>query len=292
MCAAAPACCVNARGALLSEREFPMQFVDKALARRLESVEEIAAGRFCMREAFQKTRPEIGAAEEEICGGHMIFRRTRLADWTGDHGVDWIVRSHRSIWIEWRSSYRDHKAPPRSISARCTMRPCLKCSKERGYAIAELNNVPGTENSIGPRLISKLAPARPRDPAPVRLKRRRSRERSSRARSFLRVHPRHFVDWIHLAHTRWIEALAFAASIDGKLVACGVGLTIPEHKVFALCGAGTLAGYRGRGLQTALLQARMATASDAGCEYAGGSHEWRNNLASATLEAARVSCRV
>ena len=22
---------------------------------------------------FQKTRPEIGAAEEEICGGHMIF---------------------------------------------------------------------------------------------------------------------------------------------------------------------------------------------------------------------------
>lgn len=77
------------------------------------------------------------------------------------------------------------------------------------------------------------------------------------------------------------RALAFVASVDGKLVACGVGLTIPEHRVFALCGAGTLAGYRGRGLQTALLQARMAAASEAGCEYAvvvtnGGTTSQRN----------------
>ena len=37
------------------------------------------------------------------------------------------------------------------------------------------------------------------------------------------------------------NALAFVATIDGKPVACGTGLVIPEHKVFALCGAGTLA---------------------------------------------------
>ena len=56
---------------------------------------------------------------------------------------------------------------------------------------------------------------------------------------------------------------------------------IPEHKIFALCGAGTLAEYRGRGLQTALLRARMASAIEAGCEYAvvvtnGGSASQRN----------------
>jgi ribosomal protein S18 acetylase RimI-like enzyme len=77
------------------------------------------------------------------------------------------------------------------------------------------------------------------------------------------------------------RALAFVASVDGKLVACGTGLVIPQHRVFALCGAGTLAEFRGRGLQTALLRARMAVAAGAGCEYAvvvtqGGSASQRN----------------
>jgi len=48
-----------------------MQFVDKALARRFEAVEEMPQVLYAR--AFQKMRPEIGAAEEEICGGHMIF---------------------------------------------------------------------------------------------------------------------------------------------------------------------------------------------------------------------------
>ncbi len=63
-------------------------------------------------------------------------------------------------------------------------------------------------------------------------------------------------------------ALAFVATIEGKPVACGTGVVIADHKVFALGGAGTLADYRGRGLQTALLRARMAAAVKAGCEYA------------------------
>jgi len=69
--------------------------------------------------------------------------------------------------------------------------------------------------------------------------------------------------------------------VQGKLAACGTGLVIPQHKVVALCGAGTLAEYRGRGLQTALLRARMAAAAKVGCEYAvivtqGGTTSERN----------------
>jgi GNAT superfamily N-acetyltransferase len=76
-------------------------------------------------------------------------------------------------------------------------------------------------------------------------------------------------------------ALAFVASIDGKIVACGTGLAIPEHRIFALGGAGTLLELRGRGLQTALLRARMAAAAQAGCDYAvvvtnGGTTSQRN----------------
>src|SRR5437764_6336991 len=53
------------------ERISIMQFVDKALARRFEACEEMPQVLYAR--VFQKTRPAIGAAEEEICGGHMIF---------------------------------------------------------------------------------------------------------------------------------------------------------------------------------------------------------------------------
>ena len=75
--------------------------------------------------------------------------------------------------------------------------------------------------------------------------------------------------------------MTFTASIEGKIVACGAGLVIPEHQIFAVCGAGTLSEFRGRGLQTALLRARLASAAAAGCEYAvivtqGGTTSQRN----------------
>ena len=47
-----------------------MQFVDKAFARRLESAEEMPQVLYAR--VFQKTRPEVGAAEEACCGGHYI----------------------------------------------------------------------------------------------------------------------------------------------------------------------------------------------------------------------------
>ncbi|MFZ0804581.1 MAG: GNAT family N-acetyltransferase, partial [Candidatus Sulfotelmatobacter sp.] len=76
-------------------------------------------------------------------------------------------------------------------------------------------------------------------------------------------------------------AVAFVASVEDQPVACGTGLILEEHKVVALCGAGTLAAYRGRGFQTALLRRRMQTAANAGCEYAvivtnGGTTSQRN----------------
>jgi ribosomal protein S18 acetylase RimI-like enzyme len=76
-------------------------------------------------------------------------------------------------------------------------------------------------------------------------------------------------------------ALTFTATVEGKMAACGAGLVIPQHRVFAICGAGTLSEYRGRGLQSAILRARLAAAAQAGCEYAvvvtqGGTVSQRN----------------
>src|SRR5207244_12792956 len=48
-----------------------MEFVDKAFARRLEATEEVPQVHHAR--LYQKLYPEVNAAAEEICGGHMVF---------------------------------------------------------------------------------------------------------------------------------------------------------------------------------------------------------------------------
>ena len=77
------------------------------------------------------------------------------------------------------------------------------------------------------------------------------------------------------------ECLTFVATADGAPIAAAAGRVIPERRVFALFGAGTLPEYRGRGIQTALLRTRMKAAAESGCELAvvvtrGGTTSERN----------------
>jgi GNAT superfamily N-acetyltransferase len=251
-----------------------MQFVDQAFARRLESCEEMPQVMYAR--LFQKTRPEIGAAEEEICGGHMIFAGlgSPIGRATGV-GLDRPFTSDDLDRVE--QFYRAHKAPAQVDLCSMHRPEVFELFKERGYAIAELNNV----------LYRKLDAQENFPPPPPGCEIRRSlREEADRAGAI--VEGAFFPDGAPEAYQGLVapfyqmeRALAFVASVDGKLVACGTGLVIPEHSVFALCGAGTLAEFRGRGLQTALLLARMAAAVDAGCEYAvvvtnGGTPSQRN----------------
>lgn len=251
-----------------------MQFVDKAFARRLESVEEMPQVYYAR--AFQKTRPEIGAAEEEICGGHMIFAGvgSPIGRATG-LGLDRPFTAADLDHIE--QFYRSHNAP--SQVDLCPLHPAevFELCKERGYAIAELNNV----------LYRKLDPDEEFPAPPENFVIRRSPPEEAEITGSI-VETAFFPDGAPEAFRGLINplyqmegALAFVATIGDKPVACGTGLVIPHHKVYALCGAGTLIAYRGRGLQTALLRARMNAAVAAGCEYAvivtqGGSQSQRN----------------
>lgn len=251
-----------------------MQFVDKAFARRLESVEEMPQVMYARM--FQKTRPEIGAAEEEICGGHMIFAGlgSPIGRVTGA-GLDCPFTAKDLDRVE--EFYRAHKAPSQVDLCPMHEPAAFELFKERGYAIAELNNV----------LFRKLDAAEKFPPAPVECEIRPSQQEEA-CRAGEIVETAFFPDGAPEAYRGLVapfyqmeSALAFVASVKGKLVACGTGLVIPEHRIFALCGAGTLAEFRGRGLQTALLRARMAAAVAAGCEYAvvvtqGGTTSQRN----------------
>jgi ribosomal protein S18 acetylase RimI-like enzyme len=251
-----------------------MQFIDKVLARRFESCEEMPQVEYAL--VFQKTRPEIGAAAEEICGGHMIFAGlgSPIGRVTGA-GLDRALTAQDLDRVE--EFYRTHRAP--SQVDLCPMHgpEMFEMLKDRGYAIAELNNV----------LYRKLETEEKFPAAPAGCEIRRALLEEAPTTGAI-VESAFFPEGAPEAYRGLITplyqmqgALAFAALVEGKLVACGTGLVIPKHRVFALCGAGTLADFRGRGLQTALLRARMAAAVEAGCEYAvvvtqGGTTSQRN----------------
>jgi len=251
-----------------------MQFVDKALARRLESCEEMPQVYYAR--AFQKTRPEVGAAEEEICGGHMVFAGlgSPIGRATGA-GFDRPLTAEDLNRIE--QFYRERKAPSQVDLTPMHEPAVFEMFKERGYSIAELNNV----------LYRKLDAEEKFPAPPEHCEIRRSPAEEADVTGAI-VESAFFPDGAPEAFGGLIaplyqmeNALAFVATIDAKPVACGAGLVIREHRVFALCGAGTLAEFRGRGLQTALLRARMAAAVKAGCEYAvvvtqGGTTSQRN----------------
>lgn len=252
-----------------------MQSVDMAFARRLESCEEIPQIEY--GRVIQKTRPEIGAAVEHICGGQMVFAGlgSPIGRVTGA-GLDRPFTAADLNRIE--QFYRSHGAP--SQVDLCPMHGpgVFEIFKERGYAIAELNNVLYRKLEAMDELHLAGSEA---------FEVRRARfEEAEQAGAI--VEKAFFPDGAPEAFRGLIaplyqmeRGLALVAALDGKLVACGAGVVIPDHRVFALCGAGTLVEYRGRGLQTALVIARMHAAAKVGCEYAvvvtqGGTTSQRN----------------
>ena len=251
-----------------------MQFVDKAFARRLESVEEMPQVFYAR--VFQKTRPEMGAAVEEICGGHMIFAGlgSPIGRATGA-GLDRAFTVEDLDRVE--QFYRARKAPSQVDLCPLHDEAVFEMFKTRGYGIAELNNV----------LYRKLDPKEEFPAPPPGCEIQRSQLEEAEELSAIVEHA-FFPDGAPEAYRGLLSPIykmdggvTFKASINGRIVSCAAGLTIRDHRVFALCGAGTLEGFRGRGLQTALLRARMAAAAEAGCEYAvvvtrGGTTSQRN----------------
>ncbi len=251
-----------------------MTFVDKALARRFESAEELPQLFYAI--AFQQSKPEIGAAAEEYCGGHMSF--CGLGSPVGravGMGLDRPFTEADLDHIE--AFYRSHKAPAQVDLTPLHPPEVWEMFKVRGYAVAELNNV----------LFRRLDANESFPPPPAGCEIRPSRLEEADAASTV-VERAFFPDGAPPEYRGLLAPLyqmdggrAFVAYVGGTMAACGTGLVIAKHRVFAMCGAGTLTGFRGRGLQTALLRVRLQAAAEAGCEFAvvvtnGGSASQRN----------------
>jgi len=253
-----------------------MQFVDRAFARRLESAEEFPQVD-CVR-MLQKLRPEVGAAFEAFCGGHMMFAglNSPIGHAAG-LGFGGPVSGTDLDRLE--AFYRSHNAPAQLDLCPHTDASVLELVSARTYAIAELNNV----------LFRGLDGSVPMTASPgVKIRRSRPEEASRFAEILTRCFfekgdaPEGFADFLAPLFC-FPEGLTFFAEIDEVPIAAAAGRIIPEHRVFAFFGAGTLPAYRGRGIQTALLRTRMKAAVDAGCELAvvvtrGGTISERNCL--------------
>jgi GNAT superfamily N-acetyltransferase len=251
-----------------------MQFVDRALARRLESAEEMPQvhhAEWCL-----KNQPNTVAAVETIAGGHMIF--AGLGSPIGRAvGMGFTAPVTAADVDRLEDFYFSRKAPSQVDYCPLSDPSLLEITKERGYGIAELNNV----------LARKLDPAE-KFPAHSGFTIRAGKNEEALAfssivrRSFFPDggEPEGFDEMLSPMFA-FPGSLTFVAEIDGQLVATGAGLIIPEHKIVGLYGAGTLKEYRGRGLQTAMLERRLQVAAEAGCEYAvivtlGGTTSMRN----------------
>jgi GNAT superfamily N-acetyltransferase len=244
------------------ERTSPMQFVDRALARRLEAAEEMP--QVFLAPLYQQQRPEIGAASEPICGGHMIF--AGLGSPVGRAvglGLDRPLTAEDLDRVE--GFYRSHHAPSQVDLTPVHEPAVFEMFKKRGYGIAELNNV----------LWRPLRPDEsfPGAPPGVELRAGRPEE----ADSFADIVAPSFHETVQppegfhqmLAPLFQIPGvISFVASVNGVMAGVGAGLMIPEHHIVALFGAGTVPEFRRRGIQTAVLGVRLKLAAEAGCELA------------------------
>lgn len=252
-----------------------LEFVDKALARRLEAAEEMPQVYYAR--LYQKLRPEISAAAEPICGGHMVFAGVgSLIGRAVGLGLESPVSAGDLDRLE--EFYYSRGAPAQLDVCPLTEAGLMEMLKTRGYSLAELNNV----------LYRRLNGEEGSDPVPAGSTVRMGR--AEEAEMFSGIVERSFFpngdspadfNAVFTPLFQMEGALTFVAEIEGEIAACAAGLLIQERRVVALFGAGTLPEFRGRGLQTALLRLRMKVAAQAGCDVAvivtnGGTTSQRN----------------
>ena len=208
-----------------------MQFVDKALARRFEACEEMPQVFYAR--VFQKTRPEVGAAEQSVCGGHMSF--CGLGSPIGRAVALGLDRPFTEVDLdEVEAFYGAHKAPPQVDLCPLHGPEVFEMFKQRGYAMAELNNV----------LYRKLNAAEswPAPPPGCGIRRSSIEEAEVTGAIVERAFfpdgaPEEFRGLISPLY-QMEGAVAFVASVEGRLVACwnGAGHRRAQSSCAMRCG--------------------------------------------------------
>lgn len=239
-----------------------MQFVDRELVRRLESSESIPQVRFAAE--LKRLKPELNIAHEQIAGSHVVFIAPgcMVGRCIGLGLAGPVIADDLDRIEEFYRSRGDAVQIDVCPAADETLHKLLK---SRPYRFEEFNNVLARKVKAGERFDGDVANVEIRqvfgeaatDLSPIVA--RGFSEGADPDPAFVEVFRP-----LYLAE----GSFAFAALADGKVVGGASGMILPETGIATMFGSSTLPEYRGRGIQTAFLRARMQLAADAGCQYA------------------------
>ena len=231
------------------------------LARRIELAEAQAAVETA--EALERSRPG-GAAVEPLAGGFAVYcgANSPLTQAVG-LGLDGPVSEEEFERLE--NFYRTRNEPVRVETCPLADHSLIEHFGRQNYRVTEFTNVMA-------RPINREG-AEPR-PAPVpgvsieiAAPEHRSLWTLTVAQGFAESYPvtQELLEVMKM-FASGANATCYLARVDGK-VAGGATLAL-RNGVAGLFGASTLPAFRGRGVQTALLHARLAHAAEAGSDLA------------------------
>ncbi len=237
--------------------------LDLALARRIELAEAQAA--VDCAEALGRLRTEIGAVVQAVAGGFAVYcgANSPVTQAVG-LGLDGPVSDEEFDRLE--EFYRSRQEPVRVETCPLADHTLIEQFSQRGYRVTEFTNVMAVPlgNSDSPK-------SRPEPPAGVVIEKIAKGHLDlwtlTVSQGFSENFPvtREILE-VMGAFARGQNVECYLARVDGA-VAGGGTLTMHDG-VAGLFGASTLPAFRKRGIQTALLQARLDSARAAGCELA------------------------
>jgi GNAT superfamily N-acetyltransferase len=233
-------------------------FVDATISRRLELNEMLAPLDYV--KAIQRLDGEKAAAYCEIAGG-LAFYAGEVSPLNQAVGMGLDGPVSVKEFDRFESFYRDRNCPAQIVLSPYADPSLLALVRDRGYRLTEFNSV----------MVCRLAEFREAPlPGYIRLE----RVTTETVRRWAQVLVEGFSEFGQLGSDLFEpygllpHGLAFLAYVDGAMAGGASGAIYAEPKLAAIFGAATLPGFRRRGVQNALFQARLQAAKQAGCELA------------------------
>ena len=241
-----------------------MQFVDCAMARRLEAAEAVPQLHYAT--VLARMRPEIGAACEDIAGGNMAFAGVGSPVGRAiGQGLTGPVSAADVDRIE--AFYHSRHAPAQVDVCPLAHDSLMELLAKRRYHVTELNNVLALALSPQGAFGTAAVPGielRPCAPEQASL----WGEIVQRGFQGLMTQDCPDLNSIVIPQAFCPGTTVTLAWEGDQAVAGAACMVVPERRMVALFGAATLPAARGRGIQTALLRARLQYAVAQGCDLA------------------------
>jgi hypothetical protein len=238
-------------------------FLDLDLARRIEMAESHAA--VDTVQALERVRPESGAAAESIAGGFAIYAgaNSPVTQAVG-MGLNGAVSEEEFNRLE--TFYRIRNEPVRVETCPLADASLFEHFGKHSYRVTEFANVMALP--LKNRAAAETWPATARGVTIERTGRDQMDLWAltvSQGFSENAAVPQELLDVMKM-FAEGPRAECYLARVDGKVA--GGGTLALRDGVAGLFGASTLIEFRKRGVQTALLHARLTRALDAGCDLA------------------------